>query len=140
MVKSSKVVQLFAFFFMFETLYAFGETPAFNYKLNSQLANERDPVNVLLKEDNMAGAVGRFIASASSGVGWVQKGYYREIGDFTFQLHEADMPTDKSMGVQGKVGYKLIGNWLKLSLENDAPLRDLSVPIQTANLLLQVRM
>jgi len=140
MIKPLKVAQLFALFFMLGTLYAYGETHTFNYELNSQLTHERDPLNALLKEDGMAGSVGRFIATASSGVGWIQKGYYREVGDFIFQLHEADMPTDKSMGVQGMVGYKLIGDWLKLSLENDAPLRNLSVPIQTAKFLLQVRM
>jgi len=140
MIKSWTVAQLVAVILMFGTPCAFGETPAFNYELNSRLTHERDPVNVLLKEDNMVGAVGRFIASASSGVEWVQKGYCREIGDFIFQLHEADMPTDKSMGVQGMVGYKLIGDWLKFSLKNDVPLRNFSVPIQTANLIFQIRM
>lgn len=135
-----KIAQILAAFLAFETFQASGDAPVLNYQLNSQLARERDPINNLLKEDSLAGSIGRLTAAACAGVEWVKKGYRRETGPLAFQLHEADMPTDKSMGVQSVVEYKLIGDWLKLNLENDAPLGNLFSPIQTANLLFQVKM
>lgn len=132
-----KTIGMMTVFLVLGTLEAFGGVVPFSYQTNAKLERDRDPINDLIMEDNVAGAIGRFAATANSGVQWAKKGYHHTMGSFDFRLQETNAP---SLGVRTVLEWKLIGDLLKLSVENAVPLQSPSNPVQSAHLILQVHL
>jgi len=120
---------------------AFAQDPAKTaiFKLNAQIAMQNDPVWLLLREDSLAGELGRLGFAIGSGLESIKRGYKRQIGPFSFYIREAGMPTDGRPGVSSSIRCPLAEH-LILDLENCSPVDFSQSSVQRARLSFEIHL